>query len=317
LIADLFDRRRLPIANSIFLASPYVGGGMALIFGGMLLGSLAAVSTVQLPLLGGVRGWQTTFLVVGLCGLAPVLLLFTMREPPRERAPDLPQSLGVGTGLVYMLKRWRFYGFFYLGMGIAGLVNAMVAAWTPTFLSRSFDMAPTAIGLTYGVYVLIAGVVGGLSGPTVNRMLSRRRPESTMVTAMIGPALILVFVAMLHAAPTPGLTVIALSLLTLSYAFPLSVAGTSLQIVTPPALRGVASAIYLICNSILGYTLGPTMVPFTTKYILEDATRIGEAMQLVGLVCGIISFISLALAARGYRLERAAMQASAPVQARG
>ncbi|MDB5704750.1 MAG: transporter [Sphingomonas bacterium] len=305
LIADLFDRRRLPTANSVFLTSPYVGGGIALIAGGLVLGATEAVAWIHIPLLGDIRGWQTTFLYVGIAGFLPVLLLFTIREPAREKAAIGQARFSVGGGLKFMLVRWRFYAFFYLGMGTAGLVMAMVAAWTPTYLARSFGMESSAIGLTYGPSVLVAGLLGALTGPVVNHWVSRRYHEPTMWTACLGPALIVAFMTLLHFAESKGVTIVCLALLTFSYSLPLSVAGTSLQIMTPPSLRGTSSAVYLIFNSILGYALGPTMVPIVTKYVLHDPARIGDAMKIVGLVCGAIALTSLILAARGYRAERA------------
>lgn len=300
LIADLFDKKHLPIAYSTFLAAPYLGGGMALIAGGMVLARTEAISTVTLPVLGSIVGWQSTFLIVGLAGLAPVLLMVTVREPARPVDAN-HGTLSLADGLRFMLARWRFYAFFFPGMSIAGLVMAMVAAWAPTYLQRTFGLPPAQIGLTYGIYVLLAGLAGGIAGPVINLWLSRRFPRSTMWTACIGPALILVFMLMFSLAQSPGMELICLALFTFSYSFPLSVAGTSLQIMTPPNLRGLAAGIYLVSNSLLGYALGPTLVPLAARLIFGGEVYLGEAMKLVGVACGLISLAGVILAALGFR----------------
>jgi len=300
LIADLFDKKHLPIAYSTFLAAPYIGGGMALIAGGVVLAKTEAISSVTLPVLGTIVGWQSTFLIVGLAGLAPILLMFTVREPARPIDAD-NSATSLIDGLRFMLVRWRFYAFFFPGMSIAGLVMAMAAAWAPTYLQRTYAMPPAQIGLTYGIYVLLAGLAGGIAGPIVNIWLARRFPRSTMWTACVGPALILLFILSFSMARSPGTALICLALFTFSYSFPLSVAGTSLQVMTPPSLRGLAAGIYLVSNSLLGYALGPTLVPLTAQHILGGEAYLGEAMKLVGVSCGLISLGFVVLAAFGFR----------------
>jgi MFS family permease len=300
LIADLFHKRHLPIAYSAFLAAPYLGGGMALIVGGVVLAKTEAVPSVTLPVLGSIVGWQSTFLIVGLAGLAPVLLMFTVREAARPSDAN-NNSISLADGLRFMLVRWRFYAFFFPGMSISGLVMAMVAAWAPTYLQRTFSMPPADIGLTYGIYVLAAGLAGGIAGPVVNIWIARRFPRSTMWTACIGPVLILTFILLFSMVHTRDAALVCLALFTFSYSFPLSVAGTSLQVVTPPKLRGLAAGIYLVSNSLLGYALGPTLVPLAARYLFGGEMHLGEAIKLVGLVCGLVSLSGLVMAAIGFR----------------
>ena len=314
MIADMFGRRHLPVANSIFLTAPYVGGGIALIAGGMVLQVTRPVSHIALPLIGSIAGWQTTFLIVAAAGILPVLLMFGVPEPERGRdgAGSSDEKFGVIAGLAYLLRHRRFYAFFYFGMATAGLVMAMVAAWAPTYLARSFDMEPAEIGVTYGVVVLFAGLAGGISGPLVNRWMASRFQHPTMYTACIGPLLILLLIAALILARSPMATMACLALFTMSYSFPLSTAGTSLQIVTPSALRGTASAVYLIFNSMIGYALGPTIVPLVATHLFGSSDAIGPALKLLALGCGALSLTFLILAARGFVAEANALEATQP-----
>src|SRR5438045_5261368 len=53
----------------------------------------------NLPMVGLVRSWQLIFFIVGLPGIALVLLLYTIREPKRQRAsaslPEAPENVKV------------------------------------------------------------------------------------------------------------------------------------------------------------------------------------------------------------------------------
>jgi MFS family permease len=313
MIADMFERRHLPTANSVFLTAPYVGGGIALIAGGMVLQFTESIPFVPLPLGVTIAGWQTTFLIVAAAGILPVLLLFAVTEPDRSRGRSGEQEavFGVLAGLSYLMRHWRFYAFFYFGMATAGLVMAMVAAWAPTYLARGFGMQPAQIGVTYGTVVLFAGLAGGISGPLVNRWMRSRFPHPTMYTACLAPLMILVLATTLIFEHSAWATMACLALFTMSYSFPLSTAGTSLQIVTPPILRGTASAVYLIFNSMIGYAMGPAVVPLAAVHLFGSSDAIGPALKLMAILCGALSFIFLFLAARGFvaeadRLEREA-----------
>jgi hypothetical protein len=66
----------------------------------------------------------------------------------------------------------------------------------------------------------------------------------------------------------------------------------------PNRLRGQASAIYFLCNSIVGLTLGPLSVGLLTDYVFEDPKAIGRAIGLVAIVIGPATAL-LSLSTRG------------------
>ena len=59
LLADYHDRERLPRAMSLFLVGPFIGGGLALIFGGLLFRHLSAFPPGGLA--AGLAPWRLTF----------------------------------------------------------------------------------------------------------------------------------------------------------------------------------------------------------------------------------------------------------------
>lgn len=310
MIADIFDKRRLPVATSVFLASPYIGGGLALICGGLVLQWTESLASVPLLLGTSVPGWQFTFIIIGLIGLLPVLLLPTIREPARDRidrddvAPDT-QQFGFVQGLGYMLRRWRYYIMFFFGAACSSLVLTTVSAWAPTFLTRSFGMDPAAIGVRYGTLVLVFGLAGGLLSPLINALIARRHPlDSTMRTVRLGPAMVVLSAIGLWFSTSQMTALVCLACLTFAYSFPLSMAGTSLQLATPSRLRGTASAAYFVIVSLIGHGIGPTLVPLVTRHVFGDEARVGEALAIIAGLFGLLAFGLLSAALRGFQIER-------------
>lgn len=76
MVGDLFppDRRARPL--SMYFSGAFIGGGLALIVGGWVIGSLGGVEFVTIPLLGSFRPWQLTFLIVAAPELPPSEWLF-------------------------------------------------------------------------------------------------------------------------------------------------------------------------------------------------------------------------------------------------
>src|SRR5215813_4432215 len=85
MLADLFPREKLPRAIAVLNFGFYAGTGLALALGGIIATEFANVPTVTLPLIGAtMRGWQVTFIIVGLPGLIVAALMATVREPKRR-----------------------------------------------------------------------------------------------------------------------------------------------------------------------------------------------------------------------------------------
>lgn len=87
MISDYFPARRRATAMSIYSAGLYIGGGLSLPIGGLVLGGWNAAYPGGGPL--GLVGWQAAFLAVGLPGLLLALWVLTLREPLRGAVDGL------------------------------------------------------------------------------------------------------------------------------------------------------------------------------------------------------------------------------------
>lgn len=99
LISDWFPARRRALALSIYTSGLFLGSGLSLLIGGMIVERWNAGFPAGGPL--GLAGWQAAFLAVGLPGLVLAVWVIALREPVR----------GAREGLVHTdsAHPWRIF----------------------------------------------------------------------------------------------------------------------------------------------------------------------------------------------------------------
>lgn len=88
LISDLFPQRMRGTALAIYSSGLYLGGGLSLLIGGLIVERWNAAYPAGGPL--GLVGWQAAFMAVGLPGLLLALWVATLREPIRGAIDGIP-----------------------------------------------------------------------------------------------------------------------------------------------------------------------------------------------------------------------------------
>ena len=88
LISDWFPARLRATALAIYSSGLYIGGGISLLIGGLIVENWNAAYPQGGPL--GLVGWQAAFLAVGIPGIALALWVLTLREPVRGAMDGLP-----------------------------------------------------------------------------------------------------------------------------------------------------------------------------------------------------------------------------------
>ncbi len=301
LLSDYFSRERLPRAMSVFVTGPYIGGGLALIFGGTVIGSVDAFGAF-LPLLADLSPWRLVFVCVGAPGLLLGLALLTIREPRRRSFSAVQASDRRFTLREVAMFLWQgraFFVRFYVGMSAVIVALYALPAWIPAFLIRNHGANAAQVGLQYGTLVLVAGTLGVLSGPLAARWLHARGHVDAPVRACAWAGLALVpFCAMLPLAPSYVAALALAAGATFCYSFPQSMAAAALQFAAPNRMRGVVSSIYVFLASVIGLGLAPTLVAAITQWAFNDPARVGESLGIVsgtaGIVAALLMFGSLA-----------------------
>lgn len=276
MISDYFPAERRATALGIFSLGVPLGIMVGFLAGGWMNEFL---------------GWRIAFMAVGLPGvLLAVVVLFTLREPPRGYADASPlQSTDalppVGEVIRFL---WRSKSFRHNGIasGLYAFVGYSVTNWAPSFLERSHGMSGGQVGT---VLALIIGIGGGfgiyLGGSVSDRMAIRdERWRMWIPAGAMWASVPFGFVAY-----TTNNTVLALALfifpvfLGLLYQAPALALAQSLS---TPRMRATASAVLLFLINIIGLALGPPATGWLSDLLQprfgDDALR--YALLLTSLV---------------------------------
>jgi MFS family permease len=289
LISDFFPPAKRGPPVGVYTMSAALGSGLALILGGAVIHYVSTAETLALPLVGDVRPWQATFLIVGTAGLVLLPLLATMIEPARRltRAERAAPASGLGD---FLLEHRGFYARHYLGVGIYSALVYAVLSWTPAMFMRVHGLAAGEVGLQYGLVLLVCGGLGPiLAGLLASRLTRRGWPSASLniITASVLATIPCTVAACL--APTPGLALLALVPGSLALTAPMGAAVLSLQEATPNRLRAQISALYYVVSSIIGLSVGPLAVALFTDRVFANPKAVGLAIAIVVLVLGPVS----------------------------
>ncbi|MBW3166752.1 MFS transporter [Qipengyuania flava] len=132
LISDWFPARLRATALAIYSSGLYIGGGISLLIGGLIVENWNAAYPDGGPL--GLVGWQAAFLSVGLPGLVLALWVLTLREPVRGAidgltTPEDPAPFrGFVQELFQVIPPFTVFGAASRGTG-ALVVNLLGAAF--------------------------------------------------------------------------------------------------------------------------------------------------------------------------------------------
>ncbi len=275
LLSDYFSRERLPRAMSIFLTGPFIGGGLALISGGLILHRMTTV--LPSAIWSGFAPWQRTFMVVGAPGLLVALLLLSVREPARVvpvHAPDASFRLReVGT---FLWNERAFYGRFFGGMALLIVGLYALPAWTPALLIRVYGGTPGRVGVEYGTATLIASSLGVLLGPWLSKRLSARYPDdSPLRTAVCAGLFAAPACLLLPFAPNYWTALVESVMGSFLLNFAIPVAAAALQASTPNRMRPGASA-----TRWDGSVASPRFLPYPRCYARQSTMFRGSQLNV-------------------------------------
>ncbi|KWV91240.1 MFS transporter [Erythrobacter sp. YT30] len=143
LISDWFPARLRATALAIYSSGLYIGGGLSLLIGALIVENWNAAYPSGGPF--GIVGWQAAFLSVGIPGVLLALWVISLREPIRGEidgltSPEDPAPFkGFAQELVQVIPPFTLIGAamrgpFALGVNLAGLVFFGAAAIFLTYL---------------------------------------------------------------------------------------------------------------------------------------------------------------------------------------
>jgi MFS family permease len=298
--ADSFPERRLGRALSVFVLGLPLGVGLALIIGGLVIQFISSSPEYTLPLLGTIRAWQLTFLVVGVPGMLLSLWILTIPEPTRRQRPvaRTPASLAAAAGtsaqgqtaasasigdtLRYMGMRWRAYVPLILGFSVLGMVMNVFQIWGVQYFVRVLKLPLSAAGLRVGTAIAVFGTIGILVGGTLtDRWRAAGRLDASMRVGLTAALCLVPFAA--SCTVLDDLTLSTLCLVPIGFftSFAFGAGATAMVVLTPGPMRAQASAIYLLFVNILGIGVAPFLTAAITQYGFHDDLAVGRSSALV------------------------------------
>ena len=284
LISDYFPVEKRPRAMSVYTAGMYLGVGLALIFGGLVINLVGQNGTVDLPFVGPLSAWRAVFVAVGIPGLFFfVLIRLAVREPPRrEVGAEAPTFAAF---MSYFNSRRRLYLGHILGFAFLVMYSYSFAAWMPALIVRTYGLSPADSGLWLGVVILLTAPAGVMIGSVISQKLRANYGNG----AALRVGVISAFSAMIPAilltlAPSFWLGLVLIGITQFLITLPFGVAPAALHEVTPNQYRGQIIAIYLFFINLIGLGLGPLLVGLITDHVFGDESLLRYSMLIIAVV---------------------------------
>lgn len=224
-------------------------------------------------------GWRTAFFALGVPGvLLGAVAWLTLREPPRGLAEgrvytDAPPTLRATVAALWAKPTFRHL---LAGFVVAGFAMNAIAQFVLPFYLRSFGLPLATVGVLFGVVAFSSNGLGMLLGGMGLDRLSRRDAR----WPLWGPAITLTLAAPLYFGAFSS-TAVATSFAfiwfaNLALATHLAPSLASVQNVTDPRMRALATALVWLVLGLLGTGLGPTLLGFASDFFAARAYGIGD-----------------------------------------
>lgn len=299
IIADRFDKARLPLAMSIYGTGVALGAGLAFALGGQVV-ALASGPARALPLVGSLAPWQLTFVLVGLPGLLVALLLaLTVRDPRAVVVGKRPGALeGLGP---FWRSRRRLILLYIAGVSLLGAAGFANLLWLPSVFVRNFGWTAPQIGAVIGVLLMTLGVGGVLLCGVVATRLVKRGVSDGPVIVTAGAAILSVPFAFATLMPDATTTLVLVAPGILVSSAYVGLGPAIVQSATPPALRGRVAAFSLMITGLLSMIVGPVGVGAVTTYVFGDPQQVGVSLAIMSVLFYTSGAACLLAARSSYR----------------
>lgn len=310
LIGLLFPRDRLSLANGIYMASVGAAGLTAFWLGGTVLVHLDAAGGLVLPILGHLKPWQGLFVLAGLLGIPGAFLAFLMSDP-KKKAPTQVDDAQLETLREFARRRGVLWFGHALAFGFLTMTAYAVIAWTPTYLTRSFNAGYDQIGLIMGVSFGICGSISQIFwGWIIDRMTRRGVMDAhyRLYFYLVPAGIPIAVAAYLVNDLTVSTILISMIWLTMLAQGPLNAA---LLVFTPAHLRARVFAGAAFVSSTMAIGLTPFLVGLTTDYVFGDPAKVGLSIALFMVTFGSLGVTILFLLRKRFAAAAAEDQAPA------
>ena len=302
LVSDSFPENKQGKPMGIITAGVYIGIGITLLGGGFLIDYLTSIGGITLPLIGYLKPWQATFMIVGIPGLVLAIAAFYLKEPQRLEEQIDTQLKDRKNVFLHLKEHRKTLIPMFGGLIFMALIFYSFSFWAPTMMIRTFNISLTEVGFVLGMITIISSITGTIvAGSAVDYLRNKNYSDAPVRAAMIAVILALPPIISLSFVQNElgAWICIALYLLFISSFAPLGL--LAISGVSTGNVKGQTAAIHAFLMMAFGLSLGPQLTAFFTDFVFVDPNLLINSISLTGLIVLPISALLFKLSLSRYR----------------
>lgn len=307
IVADLFPKEKIGRALGVYAVGAFIGSGLAFLIGGYVIGLLKDVSQVVLPVIGEVKTWQITFMIVGLPGvLLALLMVLTVREPARKGLKMDQNGVAVKASFKNSLAFIRLHKktFFchFIGFSFYTMMLYSLLGWAPAYYMRHFGLDASQTGYILGIIILVANTAGALfCGWLIDFFSKKGYTDAAMRAGLVGCAALIIPSVLFTQVDNVYVSFALIFVAMFFSTFPIPASAAATQMLTPNQLRAQVSAKFLLVSNLIALGIGTTAVALITDRYFENTLMVGHSISIVNAVAGILGILLLYKGCQYYR----------------
>lgn len=305
LLGDYFPKAKLAGAVGAVTGASFLGTGISLTAGGLLMAVLPIDQDIVLPVFGAIHGWQLSFGIMCIPGLALILAVLAMREPPRRDAetgePDAKPGRAFDA-VRYLGQHMPYMGALLGGIILLTTYQYGVTNWAVTLFIRRYGWTPTEIGFLYGMYFMIIGAGASLiGGKLADYLRSRGRRDANFLVPCGAVAILTPLAILFPIAGTPVLSAVLLGVVTFCVVVSFGPAMAAIPAYVPNSLRAQMVAVMMMLATLIGSGGGPWLVALFTEKVFGDPQALPYSLVACAALLLLPCWICFMLGARAAR----------------
>lgn len=307
IVADLFPKHKLGRALGVYAIGAFIGSGLAFLIGGYVIGLLKDVSFVTLPMIGEIKTWQLTFMIVGLPGvLLALLMILTVREPERKGlkmdANGVAVKASFKNSISFIKTHRKTFFCHFIGFSFYTMMLYSLLGWAPAYYMRHFGLDASQTGYILGSIILVANTSGALfCGWLIDCFSKRGYSDAAIRAGAIGCAALIIPSVLFTQVDNMQLSFALIFVAMFFSTFPIPASAAATQMLTPNQLRSQVSAKFLLISNLIALGVGTTAVALITDKYYENTLMVGNSISIVNAVAGVIGVFLLYKGCQYYR----------------
>lgn len=307
IVADLFPKEKLGRALGLYAIGAFIGSGLAFLIGGYVIGLLKDVDQIILPVIGQVKTWQLTFMIVGLPGvLLALVMILTIKEPTRKGLKMGQDGVVVkasfANSIAFIKTHKKTFFCHFIGFSFYTMMLYSLLGWAPAYYMRHFGLTASETGYILGTIILVANTSGALfCGWLIDFFSKKGYSDAAIRSGMIGCAALIIPSVLFTQVDNMQLSFALIFVAMFFSTFPIPASAAATQMLTPNQLRAQVSAKFLLISNLIALGVGTTAVALITDKYFQNTLLVGNSISIVNAVAGVLGVFLLYKGCQYYR----------------